>query len=122
WYRVHWYDRGFAPGHFRVCFSSRESGSVAALGPWISRTRMGDFPFLCAQNAGDLARAPTDAHHLRPISVFAESALSRRKRVHFFWSRAALGIANGACRDHYSHSTDGSLHSPGRKTIRASFR
>src|SRR5262245_33287173 len=83
---------------------------------------MGDGLFLCAQNACDLAQTSKDAHHVRPLSLFAQSALSRRKRVHFLRRGAALRIANGAFRYRDSYSLDGSLYPPGRKTISARVR
>ena len=79
--------------------------------------------YFYAHNMRVIALEPqTDAHHVRPVSFFAESALSRRKRVHVLRSGVALRIANGALRYRYAPSADGSLYPPGRTTVRARFR
>src|SRR5262249_45687383 len=79
--------------------ASSRAWAVDASGARISPSCVGNGPFLCAQHAGDFTRTSRNTDHVRPVSFFAESALSRRKRV-----------ANSAFRYRDSHSLGRSLH------------
>src|SRR5262245_35764827 len=68
-----------------------KAAGVLLLALGFPRTRMGDSLFLREQNAGDLTRTPTYTYHVRPVSLFEESPLSRRKRIHFFGAGLFLG-------------------------------
>src|SRR5215831_19825073 len=83
---------------------------------------MGGGLLLWVQNACDLAQTSKHADHVRSVPVLAESALPRRKRVHFLWGCTASRIANGAFRDRRSSSSDRSFYPPRRRTTRGTVR
>ena len=95
-YRVRRNKSRFAFGHSLNCFVSCAGGWIDAASARISPPCVGDGSFLCTQDAGDFTRAPRNADHVRAVSFFAESTLSRWKRVHLLRSGAAVRVANGA--------------------------
>src|SRR5262249_28935653 len=120
--RVPRHGGGFAFGDFRVRFPSGKWGRAYAFGTRVCRTSMGHGPFLCAQDARDLAHASEDADYVRPVPLLAEYALSRRTRVQFLRCGTALRVANCSRGDRFSPSPDGSFCPPGGTTVRARFR
>jgi len=116
------HENGFAFGHSRNRFLSSSVSWIDPAGARISPSCVGDGSFLRTQDAGDFARTSKDAHHVRPISLLAKSAVSRRKRFYFLRSGVALRVADGSFRNCYSHSLDGSLYPSGRKATGTSFR